>query len=940
MTIESAKEYRALALQYRKWGFNLVPLGADKRPVVTGILPNGRIGHFFWEDWKETAQTDERWAQIKKHEWWKEVGGLAAVCGPVSGDLLCIDFDTPKDRTDLKFPFALVEQVLAALNLEATRWLVDSPRGGFHVWVRCPGLLLDKGKLDRPAIGQTNGYHIELRWIGHYAALPGSQHPNGLYRWHGAEPNDPPPTVGAAALLAAYDAVTVQEAPKVQALPAAPSTNGNGYHANGDGGRKWARTAFDAELLELRGTSSNRNDALNKAAFALGSIVAGGYLDEGEVATALTDAAEQIGLDAGEIYATIQSGLRASAKTPRHPSHTAAAEGDVYAYGFVAETPDPLDLDATEQGAPAHHTWPYSVRDGRMAFLHEDKNGEIAATPIASFTASICGQVEDEDGAKTFIIQGEAVRGGPYTLEFPAEKFGNASELRSGLEKAVGPYDPVYTRMAEHLIPAIKLFTTEDTLYTVRRYRRTGWRGGDFLMPGMEGANTRIELPDKLPYRVSADADWNTAQTALTNLIECVDPAISTPILSMLLQAPLHRPAGWQNERYGMFIQGRTGSLKTSFTQAIMSIYGPEFSDDRSLIKLGEGATRNAIMAYATGAHDMPLFIDNYKPNTGFGFHDLVNLIHNILEGGEKDRLTRASQIKEARPIHCFPIITGEDVPDHDPATLARLLLVGFEWQAGQPNAKLSAAQTNSAELCAVGLSWLGWVTSEEGQRTIKETAKALPLGRDRWAAHLREERKDMVNILRVATNLATNELTWSIALQHPLLGGLLVPYTQAHGDGLRRIAQNMAKSTTEALECVRFLAGLRELLATGQGVLIYTGRSAEDVTQHERERMVGWQDEEGVYLLPSAALEHIRKLLGPQSITASLQTLYSQFDGLHMIAKKGKDKMTRTLRVQGEVQRVLHLIPDALQTADEETESAVTPAMQAQIDAALALGL
>jgi hypothetical protein len=271
------------------------------------------------------------------------------------------------------------------------------------------------------------------------------------------------------------------------------------------------------------------------------------------------------------------------------------------------------------------------------------------------------------------------LRGGPYSLEFPAERFGKEGELRAALEKAVGPYDPVYNRMSEHLVPAIKIMTTAENMETTRRYRRTGWRGGDFLMPGLPLDGVRIELPDKLPYRVSANADLETAKGALVNLLECVDPAISTPVLSMLLQAPLHRPAGWQNERYGVFIQGRTGSLKTSFTQTAMSIYGAEFSNDRALIKLGEGATRNAIMAYATNAHDMPLFIDNYKPNTGFGFHDLVNLIHNILEGGEKDRLTRASTIKEARPVHCFPIITGEDVPDHDPATLARLLLIAFE---------------------------------------------------------------------------------------------------------------------------------------------------------------------------------------------------------------------------------------------------------------------
>jgi len=317
----------------------------------------------------------------------------------------------------------------------------------------------------------------------------------------------------------------------------------------------------------------------------------------------------------------------------------------------------------------------------------------------------------------------------------------------------------------------------------------------------------------------------------------------------------------------------------------------------------------------------MPLFIDNYKPNTGFGFNDLVNLIHNILEGGEKDRLTRAATIKDARPVHCFPIITGEDVPDHDPATLARLLLIAFEWQAGQPNPKLAAAQASSEELSAIGLLWLTWVCSEEGQRVIKETAKFLPAVRDNWATMLRTLRKDMVNILRVATNIATNELTWSIALQHPVLGELLAPYSQAHGDGLRRIAENMAKSTTEALEAVRFLAGLRELLATGQGALIDLS-SAITVTAHERERMVGWKDSEGIYLLPTVTLERIRKVMGPQSIPVSLQVLYSQFDGLHLIATKGTTKVTRSMRLEGQVQRVLHLIPSALVTKEDEKEA------------------
>lgn len=931
MSVESAKQYRQLATKYRGYGFNLVPLGSDKRPAMTGISTSGGIMRFRWDDWQQTKQTDPLWAQIKKHEWWVDVAGLGGVCGPVSGDMVCIDFD----KTPQSSLIAFLNSIGLPVNYS---WTVQTPGGGAHVWVRCQGLEIEKGKEDHSSLDGDG--HIELRWTGHYAALPGSVHPSGgIYAWMHGEPTETPTVVDRDALLTAYAAVTKEPEAKPAPTPYVNGTNGtNGYHDANASADKWARTALDSELTELRYVRERRNVALNNAALALGSIVAGGYLDESEVVQELTSVAEEIGLEAGEIPATIRSGLRKGMQSPRHP--TARTESaTAYAYGYAVDLPDAADLDEAPAITPKpakHNTWPYTVKDGRICLLKEDKDGEVVPVPVASFTAQITGQIEDEDGSTTFVISGEAIRGGPYRFEHPAERFGKDGELRAALEKAVGPYDPVYNRMSEHLVPAIKILTTEAEMETIRRYKRTGWKGGEFLMPGMQPDGVRIELPDKLPYRVSADADLDIASAALVNLIECVDPAISTPVLAMLLQAPLHRPAGWQNERYGVFIQGRTGSLKTSFTQTAMSIYGAEFNHDRTLIKLGEGSTRNAIMSYATNAHDMPLFIDNYKPNTGFGFNDLVNLIHNILEGGEKDRLTRAATIKDARPVHCFPIITGEDVPDHDPATLARLLLIAFEWQAGQPNPKLAAAQANSEELSAIGLTWLTWVCSEEGQRVIKEAAKFLPAVRDNWATMLRSVRKDMVNILRVATNLATNELTWSIALQHPVLGELLAPYSQEHGDGLRRIAENMAKSTTEALEAVRFLAGLREILATGQGTLIQRGKHKEDVPIHERERMVGWKDDEGIYLLPTTALERIRKVMGPQSIPVSLQVLYSQFDGLHLIAAKGKEKVTRPIREWGETARTLHLVPDVFSSGDEseqQQEQQPAPAVEVEVE-------
>jgi hypothetical protein len=114
-------------------------------------------------------------------------------------------------------------------------------------------------------------------------------------------------------------------------------------------------------------------------------------------------------------------------------------------------------------------------------------------------------------------------------------------------------------------------------------------------------------------------------------------------------------------------------------------------------------------------------------------------------------------------------------------------------------------------------------------------------------------------------------------------------------------------------------------------------------MSQHDRERLIGWKDDAGIYLLPTVALERIRKLLGQQSITASLQVLYSQFDGMKLIAGRGKDKVTRPIKMWGELYRVLHLLPDVLeptdelQTIKEEQEAA---AVNDDLAAAAAIGL
>lgn len=80
----------------------------------------------------------------------------------------------------------------------------------------------------------------------------------------------------------------------------------------------YALAALAGELDKLlTATEGHRNDALNAAAFALGTLVGADMLDENSTRDELTSAADRIGLPRSEAERTITSGMTAGARHPR-----------------------------------------------------------------------------------------------------------------------------------------------------------------------------------------------------------------------------------------------------------------------------------------------------------------------------------------------------------------------------------------------------------------------------------------------------------------------------------------------------------------------------------------------------------------------------------------------------------------------------------------------
>ncbi|HZC03146.1 MAG TPA: hypothetical protein VE844_17845, partial [Gammaproteobacteria bacterium] len=505
-----------------------------------------------------------------------------------------------------------------------------------------------------------------------------------------------------------------------------------------------APTLFDHYLVRLHTVSEADQTAIAKDVYPLIAAVSGVEREKAERALAK---ALGVGLKA----------LRAS---------------------IAAATSKPSE--ASEERSPHGDEMPYVVNDGHIA-VYEGINARLFPPKlVADFIATISHELTTEEGAKIFVVTGQTITGRAFTVQMPAREFADERALKAALTEASGASSPIYAGMAKHLAPAIQLMSPKDVCRQ-RQYNRTGWAGDSFLIPGRVGADVVVDLPRKLPYRIAPQASLTVGLKALQSVVTCMDQTQTTIGVTVPFQAPLAKLMGWQDERYALFIKGRTGSLKTSFAQMLMVLYGPDFLRDSLLIKFGQGATANAMMALATHAHDLPLLLDNYKPSTGGGARELINLVHNILEGGEKDRLSRASTLRETKPVSCWPIITGEDVPDTDPASLARMLILPFCWQAGEPNKTLADAQEQAEHLCAVGHAWLTWLESDDGRIRAQEEATKFLDTRADWAKTLHAQHKHMVNILRVATNLATHQLTWQVLCTHPSIGPVLHEFTGAH---------------------------------------------------------------------------------------------------------------------------------------------------------------
>jgi hypothetical protein len=396
--------------------------------------------------------------------------------------------------------------------------VIDSG-GGYH----CYWLLGAPFVLDSDA-AYVRARSVQRDWVAFVGGDPGAKDLARVLRVPGTcnlkYDHQPLVTIVCADLSRLYNLDALEAL-----LPTQPTTPLHGDNG-GNGKSTWAEAALADELATLaRAHEGQRNEQLNRSAFALGQIVGGGHLDRARVERALTATALGIGLEEREVAATIKSGIEAGMQKPRGPKEAheqaptppdelqvlldraAGAEGrerndalrdlfghlatlDEFALADCRERViKELEIDApqfnrylrTAQkeaviGLQSGRGERYVIDSNRLCVVRYGRDGERYAEPLCNFSAQVTEEIARDDGEdviRQFTISGTLESGKPLpAVQVDAAKFMGMGWINDawGIQAVVR----AGWRARDQLREAIQL----RSLGAQRRhiYTHTGWR--------------------------------------------------------------------------------------------------------------------------------------------------------------------------------------------------------------------------------------------------------------------------------------------------------------------------------------------------------------------------------------------------------------------------------------------------------------------------------
>ena len=503
----------------------------------------------------------------------------------------------------------------------------------------------------------------------------------------------------------------------------------------------------------------------------------------------------------------------------------------------------------------------YSVQYGVIAERSESTGADgeptVAYIPLCNFEALIEADVIKDDG------QTESLH-----LAIHSEQFGDALIPAADFEAMKWVVSEFGARAAiepgrgtrDRLRHAIQILSEEAGIGRRRVYTHTGWRKVDgqrvFLTAngGLNMPNVEVDLPPDLQrYALPSDlADRDQAADMRQSLalLDVASDAVTMPLYAAMFLAPL---AEIIPPKFVLWIEGESGSLKTTMASLFMAHYGA-FDDDH--VPTSWEGTANSLERLAFHAKDVPLLIDDFRPGASrYESERMQKAADRVIRAAGnrqgRSRLNADSSLKMTYPPRGLVISTAE-IGTLGVSTTARTLrILQTRDDVRLPALTTAQGATEALRYAMAGyLQWLG-----ENYDAIDKDAK-------KWVQKLRDAQAGNGH-KRLPAQLATLMAGFTSATRY---GVAVRAITKDEADALDRrcfaalkrasdAQAELVESQDPALEAIQTLA----TLASSGNIRINNRATGEVVYGGTDGELVGWIDGEVIYLTSAAHKEITR---------------------------------------------------------------------------------
>lgn len=892
---------------YVAGGLSVIPIARGAKEPDTDLLPRvyDEAADKTRPSWKPFQDRPPNEAELR-HWFARSDAGIGIVCGLVSGGLVVLDIESPElyERWRKLAAQLVDEAILATLPVVASG-------KGRHVYIRTetpPG--------NRKLAMRGRDVLAETRGQGGYIVAPPSVHPSGkVYELLSGDLRAVPLLdLGTAeALLDAARALAPVEEHPAQAGADRTSDGESVIEAYNN------RHRIEA-VLEAHGYTQER---------------AGRYVRPGgERSSVIILDGRSIHYNPADPLYSEAAGGGQHAHTPFSAFCTLGHGGDVRAAVRAAarelgmaptssagSTPSPELLAQAGRtlgmGENAGESWPYFVHEGGL-WMHQQHSDGSPKAPLllGNFTAAITSErvLDDGEQREELYTITASCRGRQRTIELKRTEFESEAAL-ARIVAALGARARLNPRaQPRFVLDAIKALSS-DVREEVR-FAHTGWVERRFLFAngyvdaaGWHEADD-CQLPRRLQqYRLSPPAESiSQALDVFDSLLGLAPASAMVPLLGGVLLGPIldsiDAPAPM------VHLYGPTGSHKTSVTCAALALFG-DFTPSQPTDTWT--STANSVQRLGWYLKDMPMLLDDYKA-ANVKPHQVTFLLQNYGDNMARGRLDANSEVRSAFPIRGALLSSGEDQPEGEASTLARILSVPLR-RGSVHRGRLSDVQQRARLLQLLTIDYLRWLASGNRVSGNRELHLAIRTG---VLEKLEGATENATNPGRIASNLAVLYVAWEcfgrfLAEREHWPEERVRTWLLSCKRDLLNLARSQLDLTTQERYSHLFLEAVRSLVASGKAVLADLDADAPE--PRPGQVLIGAYDAMGTYLIVESSYDEVCKQLKAAGRPASftIRALSQLFEQEGLLREVSPPHLTVKKRINGSRPRCWHLPPGML---------------------------